>query len=62
MREKLIDRMIRIYGFENPIVIEFCGLCENWEDTNEKDRFLEAIVKSHEEFPQLDTEDEEEDA
>ena len=59
MREKLIDRMIRIYGFENPIVIEFCRLCENWEDTNEKDRFLEAIVKSHEEFPQLDTEEEE---
>ena len=59
MREKLIDRMIRIYGFENPIVIEFCRLCENWEDTNEKDRFLEAIVKSHEELPQLDTEEEE---
>lgn len=59
MREQLIDRMIRIYGFENPIVIEFCRLCENWEDTNEKDRFLEAIVKSHEEFPQFDIEGEE---
>ena len=62
MREKLIDRMIRIYGFENPIVIEFCGLCENWEDTNEKDKLLEAIVKSHEECPQLDNKDEKEDA
>ena len=62
MREKLIDRMIRIYGFENPIVIEFCRLCEKWEATNEKDRFLEAIVKSHEEFPQLNDEGEEEDA
>ena len=59
MREKLIDRMIRIYGFENPIVIEFCRLCEIWEDTNEKDRFLEVIVKSHEEFPQFDNEEEE---
>lgn len=58
MREKLIDRMIRIYGFENPIVIEFCRLCEKWEDTNEKDRFLEVIVKSHEEFPQLNNEEE----
>ena len=58
MREKLIDRMIRIYGFENPIVIEFCRLCEKWEDTNEKDRFLEVIVKSHEEFPQLGSEEE----
>lgn len=62
MREKLIDRMIHIYGFENPIVIEFCKLCEKWEDTNEKDKLLEAIVKSHEEFPQFDDEDEEEDA
>lgn len=28
MREKLIDRMTHIYGFENPIVIEFCKVCE----------------------------------
>ena len=62
MREKLIDRMIRIYGFENPIVIWFCRLCEEWEDIEDRDRLLETIVKSHEEFPQLDTEDEEEDA
>ena len=62
MREKLIDRMIRIYGFENPIVIWFCRLCEEWEDIEDRDRLLEVIVKAHEEFPQLDTEDEEEDA
>ena len=63
MREKLIDRMIRIYGFENPIVIEFCRLCEKLEDTKEKDKLLEAIVKSHEESPDFDEEeDEEEDA
>lgn len=59
MREKLIDRMVHIYGFENPIVIEFCKLCEAWEDIEDRDRLLEVIVKSHEEFPQLDTEDEE---
>ena len=62
MREKLIDRMIRIYGFENPIVIEFCKLCEVWANTEDMDRLLEVIVKSHEEFPQLDDEDEEKDA
>ena len=59
MREKLIDRMIHIYGFENPIVIWFCRLCEKLEKTKEKDRLLEAIVESHEEYPQFDTEDEE---
>lgn len=59
MREKLIDRMIHIYGFENPIVIWFCRLCEKLEETKEKDRLLEAIVKSHEEYPQFDTENEE---
>ena len=48
-RESLIDRMIRIYGFENPIVIEFCRLCENWPKN--WDKFLAALVKSHEEFP-----------
>ena len=60
MREKLIDRMIHIYGFENPIVIEFCKLCEKWNDDKEKDKFLEVIVKSHEEFPDFGNEDEEE--
>ena len=58
MREKLIDRMVRIYGFENPIVIDFCKLCEVWDDTEEMNRLLEVIVKSHEEFPQLDSEEE----
>ena len=59
MREKLIDRMIRIYGFENPIVIWFCRLCEEWEDIEDRDRLLEVIVKAHEEYPQFDDEDEE---
>ena len=58
MREKLIDRMIHIYGFENPIVIKFCRLCEEWEETEEKDRLLEMVVELNEEHPQFDTEDE----
>ena len=44
MIEKLIDRMIRIYGYENPVVIEFCGFCEENPDT----KILETIVKHHE--------------
>ena len=59
MREKLIDRMIRIYGFENPIVIWFCRLCEEWEDIEDRDRLLEVIVKAHEEYPNYNNEEEE---
>ena len=59
MREKLIERMVHIYGFENPIVIEFCKLCEAWKDIEDRDRLLEVIVKAHEEYPQLCAEDEE---
>lgn len=54
MREKLIDRMIHIYGFENPIVIEFCRVCEEWEDTEEKNTLLKVIVELHEAFPKYD--------
>ena len=57
MKEKLIDRMVRIYGFENPIVIEFCRMCERGEIIED---LLELIVELHERCPQLD--DEEEDA
>lgn len=50
-RENLIDRMIKIYGFENPIVIEFCKLCEraDWND-----RELELLVLAHEDDPVLE--------
>ena len=54
MRENLIDRMVRIYGFEHPVVIQFTDLCERWKDTKENDKVLRIIVESHEEFPVLD--------
>lgn len=50
-RENLLDRMIRIYGFENPIVIDFAKLCDN---PLFQDNLLEQIVKAHEEFPAID--------
>lgn len=53
MREQLLDRMIRIYGFENPIVIEFARLME----TAISDDALKTIVEAHENFPQYDIED-----
>ena len=62
MREKLIARMIHIYGLENPIVIWFCRLCEEWEDREDKNNLLEMIVKAHEEYPYSNDKDKEEDA
>jgi len=53
MRENLINRMIRLYGFENPIVIEFAKLCERWIGPN---ILLEAIVKAHEAHPYMSME------
>ena len=49
-RENLIDRMISLYGYENPIVIEFAKLCEDWEQTEEYDAYLRTVVKIHESY------------
>ncbi len=47
-RERLIDRMIKIYGFEHPVVLDFCKLCEcEWMS----DKALETTVECHEEYP-----------
>ena len=54
MREKLLDRMIRIYGFEHDAVIEFAELIENDTFTDE---MLEIIVKAHEEHPLVEEEE-----
>ena len=52
MREELMNRMIRLYGFESPITIDFCRLCEEWSNTEDYDSALATLVKCHEEAPQ----------
>ena len=51
MRENLIDRMIRIYGFEHPLVIQFAELCERMADTEYNNNALALLVEAHEEYP-----------
>lgn len=46
-REKLLTRMIQIYGFEHPQTISFAELME----TNISTKALETLVKCHEEEP-----------
>ena len=53
-REQLVDRMIRIYGYENEIVIKFCEVCELSPDSAEWDKICELLVSSHEKFPQME--------
>ena len=57
MRENLLDRMIKIYGFEHPIVIRFAKQCERWEDTAIYDTILRLAVEAHEKYPALDTDE-----
>lgn len=52
-RQELIDRMIKLYGFENQMVIEFCKLCENYTDNEWNDRCLTTLVEAHEADPQM---------
>lgn len=47
-REKLLERVIRIYGFEHEVTIGFARLCEN---TDFSDACLEALCIAHECFP-----------
>ena len=50
-REALLDRLIRVYGFEHEAVIEFAEICEEWADDEAHDNILEMLVESHEEYP-----------
>ena len=54
MRENLIERMVKIYGFEHPIVIRFTELCERLEDTEINDTLLRLAVEAHEKYPNFE--------
>lgn len=46
-RKKMVDKMIKLYGFESPITIEFAGLCERYADNPFCDVMLEILVAAH---------------
>lgn len=50
-RNSLIDRMVRLYGLESPIVIDFCQMCERWENNDWNNKCLAVLVASHEADP-----------
>lgn len=44
-RQKMLDRIIRIYGYEHPITIRFAQILESAEDFEEMDEMLENFVE-----------------
>ena len=46
-REKLLERVIRVYGFEHEITLDFAELCEN---PLFSDAYLETLCIAHERF------------
>jgi hypothetical protein len=50
-RENLLDRLIAIYGLENPIVIQFAQMCERYANNAWNDDILRLLVEAHEADP-----------
>ena len=46
-RKNLIDRMIRLYGFEDEKVVAFANLCERYANSKEWDNVLRTLVITH---------------
>lgn len=53
VRADLLNRMIKLYGFENSIVIQFGKLCEQYDVNEWNDTALRVLVEAHEAHPQL---------
>lgn len=47
IREELMLGMIKIYGHEHPITIEYCKMCERLDDTELNNNFLIATLFAH---------------
>jgi len=55
-RKNLVDRMIRLYGFESEIVVLFANMAEKYTDSKAWDNAMLMIVEAHEAHPVTDEE------
>lgn len=55
-RKNLVDRMIRLYGFESEIVVLFANMAEKYTDSKKWDNAMLMIVEAHEAHPVTDEE------
>lgn len=51
-RENLIDRVIRVYGYEHSMTVRFAQMCEILDNTAENDQALASLVQDYEKAPQ----------
>ncbi len=51
-REALLNRMIKVYGSENNLVVSmFANLCETMADNEINNKTLLVLTESHEQYP-----------
>ena len=55
-RESLLDRMIRLYGFEHETVIVFANMVDKYPDSTDWNNAMRLIVEAHEKHPQIEEE------
>lgn len=53
-REELMLGMIKIYGHEHPITIEYCRMCERLDDTEWNNKLLTILLSAHLQYPVRD--------
>lgn len=51
-RENLVDRVIRVYGYEHFMTVRFAQMCEILDNTAENDQALAGLVQDYEKAPQ----------
>ena len=51
-RENLVDRVIRVYGYEHFMTVRFAQMCEILDNTAENDQVLAGLVQDYEKAPQ----------
>lgn len=47
-RKELVNRIIRLYGHENPITIQFTQMCEEYDANAWNEAVLNLLVEAHE--------------
>lgn len=50
-RNQLMDAMVRLYGMESRLTIEFFHLCDYWEENEWNTHALNILVEAHEANP-----------
>lgn len=56
-RQKILDRMIKIYGFEHQLVIDYATLCENFPQEEWADSLLLEGIMNHEKNPKIESDE-----